>query len=96
MRPKRQDGHHTESESEFSEAEEEMREYDDWQILAAMGPDIDLDGWAGPAFGNVDVEQDWHAHSREWGPDGLMERAQFIELNKRQVRGHLSKTPDNG
>lgn len=67
VRPKQNQGDNSESDSEYSAGEEEVREHDDWQILAGMGPEMDTDGWMGPAFGDraLDIDEDWHMAGRE-------------------------------
>ena len=88
-RPRRQReaNPHTDSDTEWSTGDEEERQYDDWQVMAAMGPEQDLDWWTGPAFGtrDIDVQYDWQQKSREWGMDGLMERVEYIGIEKKQV-----------
>ena len=77
------------SDSGFSENEEEdNRDYEDWQVLAGIGPNGLSEEWDGPMLGarEMDVAFDWHMTAREWGEDGLMERVMYIENEKKMVR----------
>lgn len=88
----RQDGNDSDGDSEFSEGEEANdHELDDWQVLAGMGPQFDEDGWSGPMLGarDIDISHDWEAAGREWGADGIQERASFLESERKKVSSGL-------